>query len=177
MAFYTKRLKIVAIIPFCSQECPVYFSNPLTQYLKGKDSQVVLFDLNFWISQQKGNYFAQFSHDWLWILLIIISRIFSNNLGHTQNNSLNFLETVMSWNRLFPVCLTFNPIILHVYYSCTLIEFICKEEVITFTDWQIKTKRILELKPVQIQVQIIQFTEFCKPMPTQRCFDVHTTSF
>ena len=50
MAFYTKRLKIVAIIPFCSQECPVYFSNPLTQYLKGKDSQVILINLIFEVS-------------------------------------------------------------------------------------------------------------------------------
>ena len=57
MAFYTKRLKIVAIIPFCSEECPVYFSNPLTQYLKGKDSQVVLiFYLFKWLT--KGQLFC-----------------------------------------------------------------------------------------------------------------------
>ena len=35
---------------FClivNQEYPVYFSNPSTQYLKEKDSQVVLITLNF----------------------------------------------------------------------------------------------------------------------------------
>ena len=56
----------------------------------------------------------------------------------------------------FSVCLTFNSIILCVYYSRTVIIFNYKEEVITFTDWiGIKTKMILELKFVQIHVKII----------------------
>ena len=33
-----------------NQEYPVYFSNPSTQYLKGKDSQVVLINLIFEVS-------------------------------------------------------------------------------------------------------------------------------
>ena len=45
-----------------NQEYPVYFSNPSTQYLKGKDSQVVLINLNFW-SVSKNAFLTSFS--WL----------------------------------------------------------------------------------------------------------------
>ena len=48
----------------------------------------------------------------------------------------------------FSVPLTSNPTILYAYYSCAYY----KEEVIT--SLPIKTKRILGLEPVQIQVQI-----------------------
>ena len=38
------------------------------------------------------------------------------------------------------------PIILCVYYSCVLITFNCKEQIITFNGLTIKTKRILGLR-------------------------------
>ena len=54
----------------------------------------------------------------------------------------------------FSVCLTLNPILLCVYYSCTLITFNCEEKCNIFHALIITTKRILGLKLVQIQVEI-----------------------
>ena len=67
----------------CCSSQEYYFSNPFTQYLKGKGDQIVLINLNF--LSECIFYLISVAKLWIKVFHFLILTSFSINFGHTQH--------------------------------------------------------------------------------------------